>query len=1633
MGKEYLVEGAKLMCVSGCNITTLQIPEGHGYTSGGKKKANCKDCIACKNIPYFEGCRKNEETHLCEGYMLLAEKWENIGGSSSKAEKIDGHEALTMDSILLCKKGGIIMPLTSGQGYDEKVNWGAFMKRFVNAMRWAAGKNMLCHIFGGDPINLNTGNFIYEKEDLIIPGITQLSFHIFYNAMEKGDEGCLGTGWHHNYDTHIEEKNNGKFISVCMSDGREIPYQQTIGDIYTPVFGDKGVLVKKENETSYCSGEGEEHVFNPDGLLIMKKDKDGNTDLFFYNQKKQLTKVVGANGGELAYSYNKEGKLVYIKDHAGREVHLQYRYGKLWKFINTEGDTYTYSYNENGKLDCIITPRGIEGVRNEYDAADRVVKQIMPDGGIIELKYDDENMRTYMKEQNGNMIIYESDDRFRNIKNIYEDGEEIFEYNEKNQRTLFIDKKGNKTKYRYDKNGNLTEIKDALGYKICMEYNQNNQVLSYKQKNGSTILNIYNENGKLVERKDSIGNSKYIKYDKAGRPFCFIQEDMSEINLLYDKRGNINVITDSMGNQFKYEYDILNRIISATDGNGNITKFLYDKRNNIIESINSLGYKKKYIRDQNENIIQIIDYDNSSINFFYDNSNRIERAENKENISIRFVYDKVGNLVEEIFPNGSKRNYVYDKFKHLIEYKDEMGYIKKYGYDVNGNCIKSIGPDGAVTSFSYDALNRVTSITEPDGATSFYEYNAQGQRTKITFPGGITEETEYDVCGRIKTQKDIYGNITEYVYNALGLPKSIINNNGIKTDFDYYPGGLLKKIHYPNGTSEKFSYDGNGNIIEKCNQEGYSLAYEYDAVGRIVKIASSIGERIEYEYDAVGNVIALTDGNKNIRKYEYTPTGRINAVEEADGSKNLYCYDCMGKLISVEQRAKETDEWVQFNEAVMLNENQKHITFYERDFSGRMTAKTDSHGNRDEYSYDCYGRIIKTKDREGFDTLYSYDLMGNTKNIKHADGKKVEYEYNALRQLVQIKDWLGITSIEPDAYGRAVKITDHNNNSVSYEYGLSGEQKAIIYPEGTKVEYSYDECLRLVRLHSNEEDIRYQYNENGYLNKKILPGEIYSEYEYDKAGRISKILNMDNKGVLDELSYTYDAVGNKTTMHKERRGMTQWNGDYKYFYDNCNRLTSVIKDGNPIHKYSYDRYGNRTYMETEDKSITFHYNTLNQLVSSQGSLNRGYSYDRRGNLINVTENERLIASYGYDAANHISFYHGENNKFAAYIYNGMGQRVGKEVGQDSENRRITIYKDEYILDLTKGHHNLLQEKRGEDLKSYIWDEGPVAVESAVGSQYYLRDDLDTPIRLLYYNGNLSEAYDFDEFGNQQYGEWESNQPFGFTGYYKDSVSGNYFAQAREYIPYEGRFAGADVFGGSLGIPASLNGYSYCFHNPLIFWDPLGYYTSVEGREAHDILQHVFKKTFPLTGETEYKVKHYPYSITGVGYIDIYIQNKGNGPDEVYEIKPISQYQGNPNPNTNGVRQRQGYIQALRYDGIDVNPIGNSFNPNGLTVESQIHKEKAIKYYTFPDRPGMIYWGYVNKPKQEPYANEKDKEKQEDDDLDIGESAEEVLDIAAITGGIAAAGWVLIQLIITAFRWFCGDYGYVPTFACVTCQ
>ena len=165
---------------------------------------------------------------------------------------------------------------------------------------------------------------------------------------------------------------------------------------------------------------------------------------------------------------------------------------------------------------------------------------------------------------------------------------------------------------------------------------------------------------------------------------------------------------------------------------------------------------------------------------------------------------------------------------------------------------------------------------------------------------------------------------------------------------------------------------------------------------------------------------------------------------------------------------------------------------------------------------------------------------------------------------------------------------------------------------------------------------------------------------------------------------------------------------------------------------------------------------------------------------------------------------------------------------------------EDILDFTQHYYNSLQRKENQSVTSYTWDFNVLSASGAEGNyQQYFHDDMGSPTRLVN-SDRIGKSHSFDEFGNEiSFNANDSgliNQPFTYTGYQRDEITGTYYAQAREYQPQVGRFISEDIhwnpenmiFGDEKGSLPSLeailqsgNLYSYTINNPLNFIDPDG--------------------------------------------------------------------------------------------------------------------------------------------------------------------------------------------------------------------
>ena len=332
----------------------------------------------------------------------------------------------------------------------------------------------------------------------------------------------------------------------------------------------------------------------------------------------------------------------------------------------------------------------------------------------------------------------------------------------------------------------------------------------------------------------------------------------------------------------------------------------------------------------------------------------------------------------------------------------------------------------------------------------------------------------------------------------------------------------------------------------------------------------------------------------------------------------------------------------------------------------------------------------------------------------------------------------------------------------------------------------------------------------------------------------------DNDGILDQYKYEYDLMGNKTGIDKYRRGLDVDNGQFGYGYDALGRLCEVVKDGEPVRSYTYDAFGNRSLMSEGDKQTSYTFNALNQLIRAESpDITRNYLYDARGNINRTLENGLLKKTYEFGALNKLEKTTNVDGQATGYKYNGLGFRVGEYIADANFNPLKEI---DYVIDFTKQYRNILQRTENNNTRNYLWDHEVVSESSNEGDNFYLLDELGSPLRFVDANGVIADSYAHDEFGNDLTGNQGIQQPFGYTGYRYDNLAGMYFAQSREYDPWLGRFASEDRF------KDGKNWYCYCNNNPCTFVDLSGnaweHADGVNGTIAHKQIQAFFNFTHP---------------------------------------------------------------------------------------------------------------------------------------------------------------------------------------------
>jgi large repetitive protein len=1021
-----------------------------------------------------------------------------------------------------------------------------------------------------------------------------------------------------------------------------------------------------------------------------------------------------------------------------------------------------------------------------------------------------------------------------------------------NQLTAIQDYTNRKVQYRYDLDGNLTQVIDVLGniwnyiytvneftdYQCTIEYEYINGQLVKVVDRCDTV--IVRDGFRLTSRTDPEGRTTTLAFAGNGFNAGETYADGTKLQYTYDydkakKQHYLKEISPS-GKITERWYDADgNRIREVINGRTTTTLLVEPRRRT--ES-NERGLVTIYDLDEWDNPTKMTYSDGTSVGYSYDPlySNVTQKTDERGTVT-KYDYDAKGNLIrltEAVgLPEQRSTEYAYDPYGNKTQEKrlgdiNTQEAIFTYEYDTRGNATRITDPEINPTAYTYDVMGNVKTMTDGRGKVWTKTYDNAGRLSTQVDPLGHTTTYTYDKIGQRIKEKDAANNETIYRYDAKNNPITVTDPYGGVRRLEYNTNSQPIKWTEPGGKSELTTYDldgrvvetvdGNGNAIKyiygdavsgldglliKKSYPSYSQEFKYDARNRLTQsidiLDVNVRHTVQTAYDAAGNRTSSTDQQGRIIHYDHDALGRIIKVIDPAQGITAFTYDNRDNIVTVKNPIGQVHRFVYDRRSLKIEEvrSASQTIRYAYNSTLQLATITDSKGHVRQYSYDDAGRRIEER---------HYLTSADTTPVK-----TIAFSYNVLDALVGYDDGVtrGVQNYDDKQLRKIGETMDYGAFSLTYSYAYyaNGLKKSLTYPDGTLVNYTYDTNQQLSSMQLPVGSLTVsQYR--WYAPAQVtLPGGAVRTQEYDALMRITDIRLKDSaQSEILNYHYTYDKTYNITSKTTEH-------GNYGYAYDDLNRLTSASNPG-PLAQegYSYNLLGNRI----SDSNIpgSWNYNANGQLIFAGGTT---FDYDENGNTIGKIEDDKTT-TFVYDTRNRLSEVKDQNSDLIArYVYDPYGRRLWKEIG----NHKIYfLYADEGLI----GEYDTV----GGLIKAYgykpnsTWSTDPVFLKTNNQYFFYHNDHLGTPQKITALNGTIVWSAKSQAFGKTTVDSSSTiTNNLRFPGQYEDEETSLHYNRNRYYNPRTGRYLQQDP----IGLIADISLYKYALLNPNIYSDPLGLLTN----------------------------------------------------------------------------------------------------------------------------------------------------------------------------------------------------------------
>jgi RHS repeat-associated protein len=472
------------------------------------------------------------------------------------------------------------------------------------------------------------------------------------------------------------------------------------GEANTNAFEyDKGLL---KSITSYNTKI--DYCYDEFGRRTSTDINGGNHVSYDYNDNTNAIKAIYANGNGYETVADEFGKPLSLRYHQGAAwvTHITNEYDSKDRLErvtdHVTGDIKQFGYDKNGN---IVSQTGKVSIATTYDIDGHIKKSTVGLKGkeyTYKYNYDDEGVLDSVKlpTPDSDTEIIEQDKLGRAVKLNTIAGVRELGYVQVGERATGLiateshkDKQGSfsKLRYVYDRDGNITEVREAGRLRVRYAYDSLNRLV--REDNfllGKTETYEYDTNGNIAS-KNSCG-------------FTLKSE-------LFDG----TLVT------YAHDADKLMSLRTQSDSDDLVSYFQYDM----------LGNPTVYrgIDMQWDRVRNLASIDNGEVRFEYDASNLRIR---KKTSTVHSKYYYSGEqLIAEKRSAKSSDLHVGDHLTPGYAYTQDKMITYLYGVDgITGFMVEQAGADAKVYSYRKNIMGDVLGIYDENGRVATYIYDAWG-------------------------------------------------------------------------------------------------------------------------------------------------------------------------------------------------------------------------------------------------------------------------------------------------------------------------------------------------------------------------------------------------------------------------------------------------------------------------------------------------------------------------------------------------------------------------------------------------------------------------------------------------------------------------------------------------------------------------------------------------------------------------------------------------------------------------------------------------------------------------------------------------------------------------------------------